>query len=93
MTRAPMAPSTLRPSACAHTAPNMPVLAPMTATGLPRKTFSASGREAQSSAFLSCPGSEWLYSGVEIRTASASAMAARRWATASGAGATSSSSL
>ncbi len=35
-TRAPIVASTLRSSACAHTAPNRPVLAPMTAAGLPR---------------------------------------------------------
>ena len=70
-----MAPSTLRTSACAHTAPNRPVLAPMTAAGLPRRTVSATGREAQSRAFLSTPGIEWLYSGVEMRTASARSMA------------------
>ena len=70
-----MAPSTLRTSACAHTAPNRPVLAPMTAAGLPRRTLSATGREAQSSAFLSTPGIEWLYSGVEMSTASARSMA------------------
>ena len=38
-TRAPIVPSTLRVSACAQTAPNRPVLAPITAAGLP-----ASGR-------------------------------------------------
>ena len=36
---------------------------------------SASGRESQSSAFLSWPGIEWLYSGVAKRTASASRIA------------------
>ena len=71
MTRAPVAPRTLRASACAQTAPNMPVLAPITATGLLRSALSGNGRDAQSSAFLSWPGSEELYSGVAIRTASA----------------------
>ena len=62
----PAQPSTLRVSACAHTAPNMPVLAPITSAGLPRIGFSAIGRETQSSAFFSPPGIEWLYSGVAI---------------------------
>ncbi len=74
-TRAPIAPSTLRSSACAQTAPNRPVLAPMTAAGLPRSGLSATGRETQSSAFLSAPGIEPLYSGVATRTASACAIA------------------
>jgi hypothetical protein len=65
------------------------VLEPITATGLLRKTFVASGREAQSSAFLSAPGTDELYSGVEKRTASADATAARSAATAGGAGSTS----
>ena len=55
-TRAPIAPSTLRSSACAQTAPKTPALEPITATGLLRNAFVASGREAQSSAFLSAPG-------------------------------------
>ena len=46
-TLAPMAISTLRASACAHTAPYIPWLAPMTATGLLRKALSGKGREAQ----------------------------------------------
>ena len=50
------------------------------------------GREAQSSAFFSWPGIEWLYSGVAIRTASASRIASRSSRTASGAGSTSTSS-
>ncbi len=77
MTRAPAPASALRVSACAHTAPNMPVLVPITATGLFFSAASAVGREAQSMAFLSTPGMEWLYSGVAIRIASASAIAAR----------------
>ena len=76
-TRAPMAPSTLRSSACAHTAPNRPALEPITATGFPTEHVGASGRDAQSSAFFSAPGIEELYSGVAIRTASADATAAR----------------
>ena len=75
-TRAPIAASTLRSSACAQTAPNSPVLAPITATGLLRSGLAASGRESQSSAFLSWPGSEWLYSGVANSTTSASLIAA-----------------
>ena len=71
-TRAPMAASTLRSSAWAQTAPKRPVLAPITATGLPRSGLVASGRESQSIAFLSWPGIEWLYSGVANSTTSAS---------------------
>ena len=55
----------------------MPVEAPTTAAGLPRSGFVACGRDAQSSAFLSTPGSDALYSGVAISTASAPAIAAR----------------
>ena len=44
---------------------------------------SAIGREIQSSAFLNWPGSEWLYSGVETSTTSASRIAARSASTAS----------
>ena len=76
-TRAPAVRSTLRSSACAQTAPNMPVLAPATATGLSRRTFAGNGREAQSSAFLSAPGMEALYSGVAMSRASADAIAWR----------------
>ena len=50
--------ATLRSSACAQTAPNAPVEAPTTATGLFRSGFVASGRETQSSAFFSWPGTE-----------------------------------
>ena len=74
--RAPRAPSTLRVSAAAQTPPNMPVLDESTAAGLFRTGDSASGRDAQSSAFLSTPGIDELYSGVEIRIASASSSAA-----------------
>ena len=70
-------------SACAQMPPNEPVLAPMTATGLPRKTAVSRGREPQSSAFLSAPGMEPLYSGVTMRTASAPATAERNASTAS----------
>ena len=76
-----MAPSTLRVSAWAQTAPNMPVEAPITAAGLPVRALWPAGREAQSRAFLSWPGIEWLYSGVAIRTASASRIASRSSAT------------
>ena len=91
MTLAPIAVATLRTSACAQTAPNRPVLAPITATGLLRSGFLASGRESQSSAFLSWPGTEWLYSGVAIRTASASRIAASSSRIARGRGSASSS--
>ena len=86
ITRAALAPSTFRTSACAQTAPNIPVLAPTTATGLPQSAFSPFGREAQSSAFLSWPGIEELYSGVAIRTASADSIAARSRRAPAGAG-------
>src|SRR5664280_2599624 len=75
-TRAPIVLSTLRVSACAQTAPNRPVLAPITAAGLPRRGVVATGREIQSSAFLSWPGIEALYSGVATSTASDAAIAA-----------------
>src|SRR3954451_4903195 len=81
-TWAPIAPSTLRSSACAHTAPNMPVEAPITATGLRLSGVSASGRDTQSIAFFSWPGIEWLYSGVANRTASAAAIRSFRCVTA-----------
>ena len=86
MTRAPMAERTLRASAWAQTAPKRPVEVPTTAAGLLRSGDSASGRESQSRAFLSWPGIEWLYSGVETRTASASAIASKSAWTVSGAG-------
>ena len=68
------------------------MLAPTTATGLSLSGFVASGREAQSTAFLSWPGTEWLYSGVANRIASAPAIASRSSVTAAGAGSMSSSS-
>ena len=70
------APCGARPAA--QTAPNKPALEPITATGLLRNAFVASGREAQSSAFLSAPGIEELYSGVANRTASATRPRAER---------------
>src|SRR3954454_21944292 len=92
ITRAPIAERTLRASAWAQTAPKRPVEAPTTATGLLRSGDSASGRESQSRAFLSWPGIEWLYSGVETSTASASAMASKSACTVSGRVCSSSSS-
>src|SRR5450755_116871 len=57
----------------------MPVLAPITATGLlARAEVAGVGREAQSTAFFSTPGIDPLYSGVTKRTASASRIAAMR---------------
>ena len=56
VTRAPIAPSTLRSSAAAQMPPKAPALELITATGFVRKAFVANGREAQSSAFLSAPG-------------------------------------
>ena len=75
----------LASSAWAHTAPNSPVLAPITATGLSRSALSGKGREAQSIAFLSTPGIEALYSGVAISSASAAAIARAGPRTAAGA--------
>jgi hypothetical protein len=82
---------TLRVSAWAQTAPNMPLEAPTTAAGLPRRGLVACGREAQSRAFLRTPGMEALYSGVATRTASAPAIASRSAVTGAGAISTSSS--
>src|SRR6478735_5576988 len=56
----------------------------MTAVGLPRNGLSASGRETQSSAFLSCPGIEPLYSGVAISTAWAASIRCRSSCTSAG---------
>ena len=70
----------------------MLVLAPTTATGLLRSAASALGRDAQSIAFLSCPGIEELYSGVANRTASAASIAARHRSTSDPGEASSSSS-
>ena len=84
------APCGARPAPTPHR--TSPALEPITATGFVRKTFVAIGREAQSSAFLSAPGTDELYSGVANRTASAEATAARSAATAGGAGSASSSS-
>ena len=44
-----------------RTAPKMPVLAPMTAAGLPRSALAGKGRDAQSTAFFSWPGIDALY--------------------------------
>src|SRR5919109_667347 len=91
-TYAPEAFSVLRPSACAQTAPNRPVLAPMTAEGLSRSTLSGKGRDAQSIAFFRAPGSDALYSGVAIKSASASSTASRNACTGSGGASSRSSS-
>ena len=63
----------------------------ITATGLLRNAFVASGREPQSSAFLSAPGIDELYSGVAKKTASTSRTSSRNAAAAAGAGTMSSS--
>jgi hypothetical protein len=55
---------------CARTVPSMPVLAPRMAADR-RASGTSGGRDAQSIAFLSTPGTEWLYSGVAISSASA----------------------
>jgi len=64
----------------------------MTAAGLLRITVSLTGRDAQSTAFLSNPGIDELYSGVANSSASALAIASRQRATGSGSEASSSSS-
>ena len=92
-TRAPMAPRILRRSACARCRTK----GAMGSIRTPRRACCETGsckwgREAQSRAFLSAPGIDELYSGVEMRTASASRIASRNLATAPGAGSTSSSS-
>jgi hypothetical protein len=56
----------------------------MTATGLPASTSSGQGLESQSMAFLSTPGTDQLYSGVAIRSASAAATSSRSRRTGSG---------
>src|SRR4051812_6718091 len=83
---------TFRSSDCAQPAPNAPVLAPITATGLFASAASPRGRDSQSTAFFSWPGTDALYSGVANTIASAPATVARICATAGGAGSTSSSS-
>ena len=88
-TRAPAVLRILRRSACAQTPPKLPVAAPTTAAGRPRSALSGKGRDAQSIAFLSWPGTDALYSGVANSSASASAIASRRRRTGSGAGSTS----
>src|SRR5882762_4643904 len=57
-TLAPMVLRIFRSSAWAQVAPKSPVEAPMTATGLLRRTLVAIGREIQSRAFLSAPGTD-----------------------------------
>ena len=76
-TRAPATPRILRRSACAHRAPNWPGLAPTTATVLFVSGASSRGREPQSTAFFSPPGTEPLYSGVAKRIASAAPQSSR----------------
>ena len=55
--------------------PVTPALAPKIAAGLPLSTEPRGGRDAQSMAFFNTPGTPWLYSGVAMSSASASAMA------------------
>ena len=78
MTSAPATLSTLTPSSRAHWAPRGAPLAAITAAGLPAMEAAPRGRETQSTAFLTAPDSEPLYSGVTSSTASASATASRR---------------
>jgi hypothetical protein len=63
---------------CALAVPLIPVVAPMTATGLPSSTDCRAGREAQSIAFLSTPDVPRLYSGVASKSASARSIASRK---------------
>jgi len=85
--------STPRRAACAFAEPDLPSTAPMTATDLLRRTLRPVGREAQSMALVSTPGTTPFYSGVAINTALARLMASlKRW-TCSGSPAASSSSL
>ena len=92
-TRAPLRARALRRSACANIAPYAPLLALTTAVGLPQRALPRNGRDAQSTAFLSWPGTEELYSGVAIRSASAPAIASRRRTAAAGGVSVSRSSL
>jgi len=65
---APILESTLRISACAHTAfTNTPCWRRSPQPGLPFSGDWATGRETQSRAFLRAPGIEPLYSGVAMR--------------------------
>jgi hypothetical protein len=79
-----VAASICRSAPCARRVPHRPPEAPMTATGLPASTSSGLGRESQSMAFLRTPGTDQLYSGVAIRSASAAATSSRRCRTVSG---------
>ena len=63
----------------------------MIATGLRASGEASGGREAQSIAFFSTPGRPRLYSGVAIRSASASRIASLKAATVSGSPAASTS--
>src|ERR1700676_3135551 len=71
---------------CESAVPNREGDVPMTATGRPLNTRSASsaGRESQSTTFFATPGIELLYSGVEISRPSAAAMRSFNSATAGG---------
>ena len=71
--------------------PPRPVVAPISATGLPAIGEPSGGREAQSTAFFSPPGTPRLYSGVAIRSASASRIASFSATTGSGSPAVSTS--
>ena len=63
----------------------------MIATGFQRRTDASAGRESQSIAFLSTPDVPRLYSGVAMRTPSASATAALSATTEAGSPAASTS--
>jgi hypothetical protein len=81
-TTAPMRLSTPRRAACAFAEPDLPSTAPITATGLLRRILGPDGREAQSIALASTPGTAPLYSGVAIRMALALRIACLKWWTA-----------
>src|SRR5690606_25285169 len=64
--------------------PSRPGEVPIRATGLPWRTEAPSGREIQSKAFFSTPGTPPLYSGVATISASAAAISSRIRVTAGG---------
>src|SRR5258708_37087779 len=66
---------------------------PITATGLLRRTLRPDGRDAQSIALASTPGTAPLYSGVAIKTAFEAAMASLKRRNGPGSPAASMSSL
>src|SRR6266481_6957695 len=61
-------------SSCASAVPTAPGVAPMIYTGFPFHEVFPQGRLVQSRTFLSGPGIERLYSGVEMITPSAASI-------------------